>query len=84
MRESPKNLRRGESKREKRRNMVVSTTTSLFVSELGVAIGGLPPSSESEVAFTLRPKLQQRKKQAFFVPPAFIGSVVLPIVPTIA
>jgi hypothetical protein len=50
--------------------MEVSTTTSLFWSELGVAIGGLPPSFESEVAFTLQPKLQQRKKQAFLVPPA--------------
>jgi len=64
--------------------MVVSTTTSLFRSELGVAIGGLPPSSKCEVAFTLQPKLQQRKKQAFSVPPAFIGSVGVPIVPTIA
>jgi len=61
--------------------MEVSTTTSLFWSELGVAIGGQPPSFESEVAFTVQPKLQQRKKQAFPVPPAHIGSVALPIVP---
>jgi hypothetical protein len=40
MRNSQKNFRLGEAKPEKRRNMVVSTTTSLFWSELGVAIGG--------------------------------------------
>jgi hypothetical protein len=64
-----KKLRRDDAKTEKSRSMEVSTTTSLFWSELGVAIGGLPPSFESEVAFTLQPKLQQRKKQAFLVPP---------------
>lgn len=53
--------------------MDVSTTTLLFWGELGVAIGGFLPSFEFEVAFSLQPKLQQRKKQAFSVLPAFTG-----------
>jgi len=40
MRNPQKYFRRGGAKREKSRSMAVSTTTSLFWSELGVAIGG--------------------------------------------